>query len=90
VQVALVFLLLSPPMDRYAPLVPPTSPERESRMSVILIGGSIVGALLVWAAVEAIRGDAAAVPLLTMACVFSVPLWRIERARDRNEARGHS
>jgi hypothetical protein len=88
-QVALVLLLLSSPMDRYVPMPPPPSSERASRLAVIVSGILLVGAFLVWAAVEAINGDAAAIPLLTIAFVFLI-LGRRVGAIDSTDAGGHS
>lgn len=74
VQVALVGLLVAPPIDRYAP-VPPTSNAGNGRTSIALTGSVITGALVIWAAVEAIDRDPAAVPLVTLAIFGFVIIW---------------
>jgi hypothetical protein len=75
-QVALVLLLLSPPMGTYAPPAFARLVRRPSRLPTTLT----MGAVLIWAVIKVASGDpAAAIPLTALALLFGVLLWTVER-----------
>lgn len=78
VQVALVLLLISPPVDRWA--APPTRGRLSlpNRLLLLLVGG----AFLVAAIVNALDHDLSAIPLLTIAAMWLLLDWRLVTRGD--------
>jgi hypothetical protein len=77
VQLALVLLLLSPPLDEWAPSRPSDLPRESTRWPVALICLGV----LAWAAVAATTAAANAIPILAFVPPLLVLQWRVERAR---------